>query len=382
MPSIDIVRESPIFRTARVMQVEGMFDLTPSKTTRHVWHVDFELPEEWSVGLIVGPSGSGKTTVARELFGDRLQEASAEWPKDKSVLDGFDQSLSIKEITEILSSVGFSSPPSWLKPYHVLSNGEKFRVDLARAIAHTKDIAVIDEFTSVVDRQVAKIGSAAVSKTVRRTGKKFVAVTCHYDVIDWLDPDWIYEPHINKMTRRRLRRRPTIEITIKRVHKSAWQYFMHHHYLSGKLKNESRCFVGFIDGTPVVFGAIVHFPHPTVKNYQREHRIVCLPDYQGVGIGNAFSAALGGICRALGYRYISITSHPAMIRARAKSPHWNMKTAPNCYTRMMTGMKLDKKYEERTSKERGTIANRLRATFEYVGPAMDFETAKKLWNAE
>jgi len=382
MPSIDIVRESPIIRTARVIQVEGMFDLTSSKTSRHVWHVDFILPDEWSIGVIVGPSGAGKTTIARELFGENLQEANAEWTKDKSILDGFDQSLSIKEITEILSSVGFSSPPSWLKPYHVLSNGEKFRVDLARIIAHSKDIAVVDEFTSVVDREVAKIGSAAVAKTVRRLGKKFVAVTCHYDVIDWLDPDWIYEPHINRMTRRCLRRRPKIDITIKRVHKSAWQYFMRHHYLSGKLKNESRCFVGYVDETPVVFGAIVHFPHAIVKNYQREHRIVCLPDYQGVGIGNAFSAALGAICRALGYRYISITSHPAMIRARARSPLWNMRTAPNCNTRMMTGMKLEKKYRERTSRERGLLANRLRATFEYVGPAMELEIARKLWNAE
>jgi ABC-type ATPase involved in cell division len=362
------------------MQVEGMFDLTPAKSSRHIWHVDFELPEEWSVGVIVGPSGAGKTTVARELFGDRLQEVVSEWPQDKSILDGFDHQLTTKEVTEMLSSVGLSSPPSWLKPYHVLSNGEKFRVDLARVIAHSKDIAVVDEFTSVVDRQVAQIGSAAVAKTVRRAGKKFVAVTCHYDIIDWLDPDWIYEPHVNRMTRRRLRGRPKIDITIRRVHRSAWAFFMRHHYLSGELHQASRCFVGYVDGTPAVFGAVIRFPHPSVRNYQREHRIVCLPDFQGVGIGNAFSAALGAMCRALGYRYISITSHPAMIRARAKSPHWNMKSAPNCDTRMMTGMNTKKKSKERTSKERGALANRLRASFEYVGPAIDVSTARMLWN--
>ena len=382
MPSIDIVRESPIARTARVIQVEGMFDLTSNKTTHHFWRVDFELPDEWSVGLIVGPSGAGKTTVAREIFGDRLREENAEWPRDKSVLDGFDKNLTTKEIVEILSSVGFSSPPSWLKPYHVLSNGEKFRVNLARIIAEIKDIAVVDEFTSVVDRRVAKIGSAAIAKMIRRAGKKFVAITCHYDVIDWLDPDWIYEPHINKMTRRCLRGRPKIEITIRRVDKSAWEFFKGHHYLSEKLNNASRCFVGFIDETPAVFGAICPFPHHIVKNFWREHRIVCLPDFQGVGIGNAFSEVLGAICRALGYRYISITSHPAMIRARAKSPHWDMKKEPNCKSRMMTGMNTKKKSRNRTFIERGVLANRLRATFEYVGPTMDLEIAKKLWNAE
>jgi hypothetical protein len=155
---------------------------------------------------------------------------------------------------------------------------------------------------------------------------------------------------------------------------------MRHHYLSGELHRSSRCFVGYVDGTPAVFGAVLTFPHPTVKNYQREHRVVCLPDFQGVGIGNAFSAALGSICRALGYRYISITSHPAMIRARAKSPHWNMRTPPNCNTRMMAGWNMEKKHRERTSIEQGALANRLRATFEYVGPAIDIETARNLWN--
>ncbi len=52
---------------------------------------------------------------------------------------------------------------------------------------------VFDEFTSVVDREVAKVGSYAVSKAVRRQpGKQFIAVTCHYDVVDWLEPDWVF----------------------------------------------------------------------------------------------------------------------------------------------------------------------------------------------
>ena len=61
------------------------------------------------------------------------------------------------------------------------------RVDIARAFVFHRKLIVFDEFTSVVDREVAKIASFAISKAIRREkDKKFIAVTCHYDVVDWL----------------------------------------------------------------------------------------------------------------------------------------------------------------------------------------------------
>ena len=113
--------------------------------------------------------------------------------------------MSIKDVTTLLSSVGFSSPPAWLRPYGVLSNGEQFRATLARALAEKSDLCVFDEFTSVVDRVVGQIGSAAVAKTIRRRGSKFVAVTCHDDVLEWLDPDWVYTPADGSFAWRSLR---------------------------------------------------------------------------------------------------------------------------------------------------------------------------------
>ena len=107
-------------------------------------------------------------------------------------IDGFSAG-SIKDITAVLTAVGFSSPPSWIKPYRVLSSGERFRCDLARAILEGGDLVVFDEFTSVVDRTVARIGSAAVAKAVRRMGRRFVAISCHYDIAAWLEPDWVLD---------------------------------------------------------------------------------------------------------------------------------------------------------------------------------------------
>ena len=138
----------------------------------------------------MGGSGTGKTTIAKELFGDQL--ISGFEYKAKSVVDDMPKDCDMKEIEKMFYSVGFGSVPSWMKPYSVLSNGEKMRVDLARALLE-RDFVVFDEFTSVVDRQVAQTASIAVSKAIRRTQKKFIAVTCHSDIIEWLQPDWIFD---------------------------------------------------------------------------------------------------------------------------------------------------------------------------------------------
>ena len=376
MSRVDIIRESAIVRTPRLLQMEGIFDVFPSERSAERWTVDLDLPEVWNVGLIVGPSGSGKTTVARELFGAHMTR-QWDWSDDKSILDGFPSAMGIKDIVGLLSSVGFSSPPSWVRPFHVLSNGEQFRVNMARTLAEMTDLAVVDEFTSVVDRTVAQIGSAAIAKTVRRRNQKFIAVSCHYDIAEWLEPDWIYQPHIDELTCGRSLRRPNIELKIQRVHSSAWQLFRKHHYLDTNLNTSAVCFVALAQDTPAAFSAILHFPHPKARNIKREHRTVCLPDFQGVGIGNAMSDYVGSLCRGLGYRFQSQTSHPAMIRARAKSHNWRMIAKPNNETKTMpTGSMSLGHGAGRTNGP----ARRLRATFEYVGAALDRAEARHVWD--
>ncbi|HEY2510277.1 MAG TPA: hypothetical protein VGI39_05460 [Polyangiaceae bacterium] len=192
---LDAKVESKIATSARVMQVASMFDVPPSEKSSVEWHADVPIEEKpWSVGLIVGPSGSGKSTAARTLFGADKIVSDFPWRSDRSVLDDFPSELGIKDIVALLSSVGFNTPAAWMRPFEVLSNGEKFRVGIARALAETRDLVVVDEFTSVVDRQVAQVASHCVQKTVRRQKRQLVAVSCHFDVIDWLQPDWIFQP--------------------------------------------------------------------------------------------------------------------------------------------------------------------------------------------
>jgi ABC-type ATPase with predicted acetyltransferase domain len=189
VPSFDIIKETILQETFRISNILNTFDIQEKKIVEHfTGDIDIE-NKNWNIGLIVGGSGTGKTTIAKELFGKHFLELK--YIKN-SVIDDMPKNKNIKEITQTFTSVGFASPPSWLKPYSVLSNGEKMRVDLANNILQEKEIFVFDEFTSVVNREVAKTGSYAISKAIKKMNKKFIAISCHKDIIEWLEPDWIY----------------------------------------------------------------------------------------------------------------------------------------------------------------------------------------------
>ena len=191
MPSFNIVKKVQPQNSFRVSSIIGAFDINTEHIDEHFEGcIDIE-NKEWNVGLIVGGSGTGKSTIAKEIFKDNYIKGFEYGAK--SVVDDMPKNKSIKDIEMAFTSVGFASPPSWLKPYSVLSNGEKMRVDLARSILEDRELIVFDEFTSVVNREVAKTSSYAISKTVRKQNKKFVAVACHKDIIEWLEPDWIYD---------------------------------------------------------------------------------------------------------------------------------------------------------------------------------------------
>ena len=368
MPCANIVRESNIVRSPRVLQLEGIFDVPPTKKSGESWAVDLPLDEKpWNIGLIVGPSGSGKTTVLQELFDEYIFKGFT-WDKTKSVVDDFPQEMGIKDIINLLSSVGFSSPPLWLRPFHVLSNGEQFRVNIARALSKSKDLCVVDEFTSVVDRTVAQIGSHAIAKTVRGMGKKFIAASCHYDIEEWLQPDWVYKPHENIFHWRRLRQRPRIVLEIVKVHRSAWELFRQYHYLTQAMPKVAQCFMAFWKEVPVAFYSYIHFQNNRLKHTKRGCRVVCLPDYQGVGIGLKLEEHIVSCLVALGWDYIGASSHPARMAYCCKSDNWLMIRKP----------KVSTNHAGTSGRNAVKYLGRMVATFRYVGPPARVDDARAL----
>lgn len=167
MPHFDIVKKNDPDLTFRVSKIQADFDVKLEHSNEH-FVGDIEMPADWQIGVIVGASGTGKSTIAKELFHEELIDGFEYTAK--SVVDDMPKSAKIDDITKMFYAVGFGSVPSWLKPYSVLSNGEKMRVDLARALLE-KDFVCFDEFTSVVDRQVAQTACIAINKAIKKQTK-------------------------------------------------------------------------------------------------------------------------------------------------------------------------------------------------------------------
>lgn len=194
MPHFDIVKKNEPKVTFRTSKIQSDYDVQFEHSNER-FVGDIIMPKEWQIGVIVGGSATGKSTIAKELFKDCYVNCF-EYTHE-SVIDDMPKA-DMKTIEEMFYAVGFGSVPSWLKPYNVLSNGEKMRVDLARALLES-DKVCFDEFTSVVDRNVAQTMCIATNKAIRRTNKQFIAVTCHYDVVDWIEPDWIFNTDTMRM---------------------------------------------------------------------------------------------------------------------------------------------------------------------------------------
>ena len=193
--SFNIVKKTNINDSFRTRKVMNDFDYKQNETITSLKGT-IETPKKWNIGCIIGSSGSGKSTIAREKFG-KYYVNGFEY-NNNSVLDNMNEQCTVEEITKMFYRVGFGSVPEWFKQYSCLSTGEKMRVDVARALLQSNKI-VYDEFTSVVDRTVAHNLCIALSKYLKQTDKQFIAVSCHKDIVEYLQPDWIFDTDTMQM---------------------------------------------------------------------------------------------------------------------------------------------------------------------------------------
>lgn len=280
-------------------------------------------PKNYNIGVIYGPSGTGKTTLLKE-YG---QQSKNKWDANRSIISHFPE----EDRVDRLMACGLNSVPAWCKPYHVLSTGEKFRADLARGL---KDGAIVDEYTSVVNRSVAMSASVALAKYVKKNNLKITIATCHEDVIEWLSPDWSFNTIDSNLVIGRCLQREPIRLGIVEGDTSYWPIFKNHHYLSGEIQRGAKVYLCYMGKDLVAMSASICLPGrvppywPDEKETGvlrvkwREHRLVVLPDFQGLGIGVRLSGVVGQLFLDRKLRYFSKTAHPRMGEYRERSKQW------------------------------------------------------------
>lgn len=313
------------FESYRAERVKSLFNVASGAN----FALEVELPIDdgnWQIGVVVGPSGSGKTSI-----GARLGRFYApRWPIDAPIVDAIAPGGDFNAVTGALSAVGLGSVPAWLRPYSVLSNGERFRATLARLVCDAPKLAVVDEFSSVVDRQIARVGAGAFAKAWRRTGGKAVLLSCHYDVLDWIQPDWVFDTGTGEFSRGLLRRRPGLDMEIWQTDWRYWPGFEPHHYLKLPHMIAAACYVATINGELVAHVAVSTRPGLVEA---RACRLVVMPEWQGAGVGMRFLNAVSDSWRRGENRYklplptLFHTSHPGLAAALRRDNKWTQVSA-------------------------------------------------------
>jgi len=314
---------------------------------------------DWNIGVILGGSGSGKTTILKKMGDVKKVIFDAE----KSLISNFDW-LEPKDAALVLTSMGLSSIPTWLRPFHALSNGEQYRATLAYLVADAKDneVILVDEYTSVVDRDVAKAMSFALQKYIRRENKRIILASCHYDILEWLLPDWTCSPQKGGTLERcdyRRQFRPQIKLQVSRVEAKTWDFFKKHHYLTEEVNKSCKFLLFEWNEKPIGIVVVATNPSGTVRNSFRLSRTVVLPDYQGIGIGSRISEFICSITKG---RVFTKTVNPALGEYRNKSKNWKPTSK---HLKTLKGQRKESGENVWTTKTRPSYC------YEYIGESIN-----------
>ena len=318
--------------------------LDVQESEESIVEVEFSLGEaknfDWNIGVIYGGSGSGKSTILKRM--GEIKEPI--FDNEKPLISNFDW-LEPKEASSLLTSIGLSSIPTWLRPFRTLSNGEQYRAKVAYLIGKAKDneVVLIDEFTSVVDRDVAKAMSFSMQKYLRRNNKRVVVASCHHDIMEWLTPDWTCSPQKGGALERGhwLRQsRPNIELQVSRVESDTWDLFKKHHYLTENVNKSCKFLLFTWNEKPVGICAVINQPRKGCTNGFALSRTVVLPDFQGLGLGVKISEFCSAIFKGIGGKVYTKTIHPALGEYRENSDNWRP-TSMNGKVRHKSSKKSD-----------------------------------------
>ena len=347
---MEIVLKSNVNRDKYTDYIQEHFDLAVSDVAEVRIPNNLNLSKlgsEWNIGVICGASGSGKSTILHSLG----EITAVEFDNNKPLISNFEP-MTPQEASSILCAMGLASVPTWIRPYSSLSNGEKYRAEVAKRISSEigEGIILVDEYTSVVDRNVAKSMSNALQKYIRKEKKQIILATCHYDILEWLQPDWIYDLNKGGALEKGdcLRQRPQISLSVYRATYDTWNIFKKHHYMTEEMNKSASCFVFSWEKQLVAFVGVLPQPSGYFDKAVRGTRTVVLPDFQGLGIGSRITDFIASIYKQAGYRYFTKTVNPKLGEYRNHSKKWKT-TSKNGRIIRPSVSKLNKKQKLRAS---------------------------------
>lgn len=367
MQAYHVRLHSPVSETFRCQRAADSLDIDTKKKSIHEFSVEADLDSKFNIGLILGASGSGKTTLAKQIYGEESFKPFLD--PSLPVIDQFPEDMSYDECASALSGIGLTSVPCWIRPAFTLSNGQRARAEAALALLKSTGAhIVLDEWTSVVDRTVAKVMSHCAQKYARRVNKQIVFLSCHYDVMDWLNPDWVIDCNEQKYIDRRLlqpidrERTERLQFDVKETGRSSWKYFSKYHYLTDRLPGGKIFLFGLYYGVNQIgFQCFANYT-PTKKGTVpifHSNRTVIHPDYAGMGLGIKVINETSHIMKTRGFRVMAKFSSTPIYKSMIKNPSWRLCNVSRQIGKMKTGGNM--------GRQDGFRENVKTFSFEFIG---------------
>jgi ABC-type transport system involved in cytochrome c biogenesis ATPase subunit/GNAT superfamily N-acetyltransferase len=300
---------APAALTQRTKEVAEAFGLGTDQTRRFTLYDNLDIHiRPTDVVLITGDSGSGKSALLKALKADLAEQAQdtrdIQISPETPIVETVGQNTT--EAIQTLSCVGLNDAFLFLRPYRELSDGQKHRYQTALLAESEKMFWILDEFTSTLDRDTAKILAFNLQRQARRMGKAIIAATTHMD----LQKDFAPNVHIHK--------RYGKEVTVKYYPKakasactltrqmrleqgttSDYKTLSQFHYRANRLPPKRKIFtlkrkdelcaaIVYSYPSPVMFGRRQVWKGP-FKQLQQEvsviSRVIVHPKYRSIGLG-------------------------------------------------------------------------------------------------
>lgn len=144
------------------------------------------------VVYILGDSGSGKSLLLKALKEGTTRAVSTsdlEIAPDTTLVEGV--GCDFNEAVRLLTLVGLNDAFLFLRKYRELSDGQKYRYQLAKMLDTDAEYYFIDEFCTLLDRDTAKVVSYNMQRVTRKFGKTLIVATPHSDLQDDLYPSLV-----------------------------------------------------------------------------------------------------------------------------------------------------------------------------------------------
>lgn len=189
---IDRKFTSSVERTPRVLEIAEGFGLGLSNKEFVIYdHLEVEV-NQGDVVYITGQSGSGKSLLLKDLVaqmrtgGLKVADLNEIELPDRPVIELVGSSTT--QAADLLAKAGISDAWIYIRKPSELSDGQRYRLKLAKVMEDDADVWVADEFGAILDRVTARVVAFNCAKTARRLGKTLMVATTHTDLREELAP--------------------------------------------------------------------------------------------------------------------------------------------------------------------------------------------------